>query len=78
MGVCVKWAGHLIVTGGPGQGGHAEEEEGPLGPASGLSLHSHQYSACPVSLALESGNPGFEFLSLSPKLGATPVSTAGQ
>lgn len=82
-GVCVwggvlgeKWAGHLLVTGRPGQGGHAEEE-GPLCPASGVKIHSHQYPACPVSFALESGNPGFEFLSLTSKLGASPVSTAG-
>lgn len=70
-----KWAGHLVVTGGPGQGGHAEEE-GLLYPASRLKIHFHQYPACPVPFALESGNPGF--FSLSSKLGATPVSTAGQ
>lgn len=34
-----KWAGHLLVTGGPGQGGHAEEA-GLLCPASRLKIHS--------------------------------------
>lgn len=33
---------------------------------------------CPVSFALESGCLGLEVLSLPSKLGATPVSTAGQ
>lgn len=63
------------VTGGLGQGGLAGEE-GPLCPASGFRTHFHQDPAHPVSFAMESGNPEFEFL--SSQLGATPVSTAGQ